>query len=662
MIRMSNQKKTAEETKMRLLRLTLLSIAALALGTAPAFAADHHVAVGNNFFNPSSVTIQAGDRVIWTRMAGTHSATADDESWSSPVNGTWSTFERVFPSQGDFDYHCEVHPGMTGVVHVQGGGGGDQPGTIAFTGSANRNVPEGAGSITLTMSRTGGDDGPVGVTFETVENGTADSGVDFDQTNGPVNWPDNNDNNMTMNVPILDDDDVEGNETFSVHIVNPTGGASLGGLTTVNITIQDNDSNPGNPGTIRFENGTANVNEGNANASLTVRRINGSTGAVSVAYSTANGTAQAGSDFVGATNSIVSWGNGDSSNKTIQIPIVGDTVEEPAETFNVTLSSPTGGAVLGSPASATVTIADDDVSCDPCVANATTLCLSGGSGTPNRFRVRVTWRDFEGDTGPGMAVPYTPDSGFFWFFNAANLEYLTKMVNGCGTAFDAFWFFYAAATNLQLETEVLDTVACEVKTYSNPLGNFASDGDIAALPTCDAAAAALGSPDAVAPQAAEVRQAAVPVREVAPALALEPHGASCNACVANATTLCLEGGSGDPDRFEVKVNWTNFEGGTGDGMAVPYTPDSGFFWFFNAANLEYLTKMVNGCGTAFDAYWFFYAAATNLELETTVRDTVACQTKTYSNPLGNFASDGDIAALPTCAVGAAKATPAGGKQ
>jgi plastocyanin len=643
------------------LRIALLTLACLAFAGA-AQAALVQIQVGpSNSFTPKFPTIDVGDTVRWTNMGGFHNVSADDGTFRNgdPSNTQW-TFERTFNSPGTVGYHCEAHGspggGMFGTITVTGGGGG-AAGTIAITGSANRSVGEGAGNITFTLSRTGGDDGAVSVTFETVNNGTASFPSDYIQTNEPISWADNDDNNKTINVPIVDDSDDEPNETFSVHIVDPTGGAQLG-QATVNVTITDNDDvDPGNPGTIRFASATPSpVSEGAATVSLTVRRVDGTAGAVSAAFDTANGSATSGSDFNGGPG-VVAWADGDGANKFINIPIVADTVEEPTESFTVTLSAPTGGATIGTPATATVTINDDDLTCVPCVSDATTLCLAGGSGDPNRFRVKVRWTDFEGHSGDGMAVPYTPDSGFFWFFTSDNLEYLTKMVNGCGSFADAYWFYYAAATNLQLETEVLDTTACVVRTYSNPLGNFASDGDINALPTCGTASSPAGSAasppgiEAAAPLAAVELSRPAPVA-TAGAPVVAPLGGGCPPCVSDATTLCLAGGSGDPGRFEVKVRWTDFEAHSGDGMAVPYTPDSGFFWFFTADNLEYLTKMVNGCGSFADAYWFYYAAATNLQLSTTVRDTIACQTRTYDNPLGNFASDGDINALPTCAANA----------
>jgi hypothetical protein len=67
-----------------------------------------------------------------------------------------------------------------------------------------------------------------------------------------------------------------------------------------------------------------------------------------------NGTASAGSDYT-STSGTLTFNQGETS-KTISIPIVNDGVFEADETVNITLSSPTGGATLGTPATATLTI------------------------------------------------------------------------------------------------------------------------------------------------------------------------------------------------------------------------------------------------------------------------------------------------------------------
>ena len=64
--------------------------------------------------------------------------------------------------------------------------------------------------------------------------------------------------------------------------------------------------------------------------------------------------ATAPSDY-GAVSGVLNWAAGDGTSKTIVVSIVADNVPEPAETFTVTLSAPTG-ATLGSPSTFTVTI------------------------------------------------------------------------------------------------------------------------------------------------------------------------------------------------------------------------------------------------------------------------------------------------------------------
>ncbi|HEX3553852.1 MAG TPA: galactose oxidase-like domain-containing protein [Thermoanaerobaculia bacterium] len=91
---------------------------------------------------------------------------------------------------------------------------------------------------------------------------------------------------------------------------------------------------------------------------VVVTRSGGSTGTVMVQYSTADGTAKAGSDYT-ATSGTLTFAAGE-TRKVLSVPILNDAVQEPDESFTVALSNPTGGASLGSPQTATVTIVDDD--------------------------------------------------------------------------------------------------------------------------------------------------------------------------------------------------------------------------------------------------------------------------------------------------------------
>jgi hypothetical protein len=110
-------------------------------------------------------------------------------------------------------------------------------------------------------------------------------------------------------------------------------------------------------GTLQFSAATYTVNEYAGSATITVTRAGGSSGAVAVSYATSNGTATAGSDYA-ATSGTLYWSDGDTAGKTFAVPIVNDSASEGNETVNLTLSNPTGGAILGSPSTAALTIVD----------------------------------------------------------------------------------------------------------------------------------------------------------------------------------------------------------------------------------------------------------------------------------------------------------------
>lgn len=99
------------------------------------------------------------------------------------------------------------------------------------------------------------------------------------------------------------------------------------------------------------------ADEQSGTAALTLTRSNNSVGAVSVHWATAPGTATSPADFT-ASSGDVTWANGDSADKTINIPLVADALAEGSENFTVTLSAVTGGGVLVDAPAATVNIVD----------------------------------------------------------------------------------------------------------------------------------------------------------------------------------------------------------------------------------------------------------------------------------------------------------------
>ncbi len=233
------------------------------------------------------------------------------------------------------------------------------------------------------------------------------------------------------------------------------------------------------PGSIRFSSPGYGVQENAPHATVTIQRVGGDDGMVSVSFATSSGTAAVGLDYT-AVSTTVTWADNDDANKTVQVPILNDSLDEPNESVGLNLSAPTGGATLGSPAAATLTIADDDnPPGGPCVADANTLCLLG-----DRFRLQIQFRTPQGQMGMGVAEQIRDFSGTFSFFNPDNLEMLVKVIDACALN-DRFWLFYGATTNVEFNLLVTDTLRNVTQVYPNPLNSPAPPiQDTDAFATC----------------------------------------------------------------------------------------------------------------------------------------------------------------------------------
>ena len=123
-------------------------------------------------------------------------------------------------------------------------------------------------------------------------------------------------------------------------------------------------------------------------------------------------------------------------------------------------------------------IFDYEITGLPCAANSHTLCLNNG-----RFSVTATFQTTpEGPSTPATAVPLTADTGYFWFFDPANIELVVKVLTGCPVNND-YWVFAGGLTDVGVELVVTDTVTGAVKMYSNPVGTpFQPIQDSSAFP------------------------------------------------------------------------------------------------------------------------------------------------------------------------------------
>jgi plastocyanin len=111
---------------------------------------------------------------------------------------------------------------------------------------------------------------------------------------------------------------------FGYHCVNH-GAPGAGMFGTIHVAAANP---PPAPGALRFSQANLNVSEAVGQAAVTVQRVNGADGAVSVAFSATAGTATAGQDFT-PTSGTLNWASGDSGSKTFMVTIVNDTIQEP---------------------------------------------------------------------------------------------------------------------------------------------------------------------------------------------------------------------------------------------------------------------------------------------------------------------------------------------
>ena len=88
--------------------------------SAPAQAATVVKATDARTFNPDSVRVHKGSKVVWKNVSSAdHTVTATTSNWSknvrlSPGESTSFTFKHV----GTYKYKCRIHAGMRGKVVV----------------------------------------------------------------------------------------------------------------------------------------------------------------------------------------------------------------------------------------------------------------------------------------------------------------------------------------------------------------------------------------------------------------------------------------------------------------------------------------------------------------------------------------------------------------
>jgi hypothetical protein len=100
-----------------------------------------------------------------------------------------------------------------------------------------------------------------------------------------------------------------------------------------------------------------------------------------------------------------------------------------------------------------------------CIPSSTQLCLKGG-----RFAVTAKFKAGTNPEGTANVTKLTDETGYLWFFSAANVEAVVKVLDACALN-GKFWVFAGGLTDVRVELTVTDTQTGNFKTYTNPQGS-----------------------------------------------------------------------------------------------------------------------------------------------------------------------------------------------
>jgi hypothetical protein len=230
----------------------------------------------------------------------------------------------------------------------------------------------------------------------TTADGTARAGDDYEARSGTLVFlPD--DFQAVVLVPIHTDRAYERDETLRLVLSNPVH-AVIGEGEGVG-TIRNDDPAPA----LSVSPQAASVSEGDPSgqAVFLVRRTSAAPSEIpaTVHYTTVDGTAAAGRDFQ-ATAGTLTFQAGEDV-KTVAVPLIANTVNQPDRSFSLRLSDPVDGTI--ETGEATVTIADDDPAGTLRLGPDLVVREADGTATVRVFR--------DGGTASGVTVRFATADG-----------------------------------------------------------------------------------------------------------------------------------------------------------------------------------------------------------------------------------------------------------
>lgn len=257
-------------------------------------------------------------------------------------------------------------------------------------------VDEARGVASFTVSLSEASDETQSFDFATVS-GSARRGGDFASSSGELEFLPGQ-TEKTVSIAIARDSVAEANEVFGLRVTGDETGA------TGWATILDDD---GDLPTVSLD--PVRVDEVSSYANFTARLSQASTSAVTVTYTTSNGTALSSSDYQ-ATTGTITFDPGETV-ASARVYVYGDTESESDETFFVTLSNPTGAAFDATDVVPTTTgfILDDDPGAEKRVisVSGTTVSEAAANGEAQAIFTIQLSRAFDED----VVIDYATRNG-----------------------------------------------------------------------------------------------------------------------------------------------------------------------------------------------------------------------------------------------------------
>jgi urease beta subunit len=259
-------------------------------------------------------------------------------------------------------------------------------------------------------------------------NGSATAGTDYTATSGTLTFAPG-ETTKTVSVTVLNDTVAEADKSFQLVLSNPTNASLAVDRATGNIL--DDDTIP----TVSVTAPVSAVPEGDTGGTeqipFEITLSHPYNVAVTIPYSTSDGTATAGQDYTAASGS-VTFQPGETS-QIVLVDLIGDLVDEGNEDFSITINA--SGYSSGT-TTATGTIENDDA---PVLVVGNPRIVEGDSGQQSvRFTVQLTrpapsGRSYDYSTSDGSATAgqdYTATSGTLAFSTGQTFAFVDVPILG----------------------------------------------------------------------------------------------------------------------------------------------------------------------------------------------------------------------------------------